>query len=769
MLIATSCSTHTIVGESKSIIKINTPICGIPDFIVAGPTTGLFIGVSEYSETAGVWSTPAHAFSAALFMAPFFIGGEQAIWQDLNMAVHGHFGPNLLDKNEGRSIAYSKDGKVFAFGADYISVDIDGAKNRFFAKTALVNDLCFSSDGKLLAWAANSGFAQIVDLTGDYLNPITFFHHEPVYTIRFSKDDTYVLTVTPSNTVQVWRTDGGGKPQIYAGTPRSISHPYASSRYLNLYDGEIGASFSSDDSHILVSQMGGVSIYPIGSEKRSKFLRGKGGGIHGIGYSRDGSYVGMTNYGGKTKIWNVSQKSYCYLPGDNFYREVPPLFSTDNSRVAVQRKDGGLEVWNSNGKGPPILLFGRPLAFSPDGAHLLINIPDEGVWLWNLLSVPRASNVAPYRNSEPIKAVFSPGGEEIAIVFRDGFSAIYPGIPREPSPYNFTLLTDTSVLVGQAETDEGIMEKDRDSLSYLLDSPFEATKYAYIRTSHQKYHRLSFGALDRISGAYNLLLKYARTGSMRFSERPVTKARIKESIEKTLKSASRTQERYGRVLVVLYISAHGWLGQDGRPYLLPADAMGRDPATWIAYEDILSTLDRFINKDGVPSPHRRAIVVFDTCQIQAVKTNRQTFTYPEAPEGVTVIFSTSPGQYAWHWSSLIKISKDIKVMEETRWGIPPPPKADRGKFEEEYSMNMSVVPVASACALYTYYYGYNQGRGVNRSAGIDINMWVSYLKRQADVYLRDIEEYRNHGKSQDIQVFYGNDKNKRMRLFGIVE
>jgi hypothetical protein len=183
---------------------------------------------------------------------------------------------------------------------------------------------------------------------------------------------------------------------------------------------------------------------------------------------------------------------------------------------------------------------------------------------------------------------------------------------------------------------------------------------------------------------------------------PVTKQRILGALSGTIANARSVLETQGRVMLITYVSAHGWTGRDGRPYLLPADADSDDPATWISYDEVLRPFYEFGAEVEAAAPadgdtRALAIVILDTCQIQRYQGSEQPAPsrHDLSRPGVIVVQSTSPGRYAWHWTQTYTSDKTVSVDKETRWGFPPPPKAERGRVVSALSAGMSVLPVAS--------------------------------------------------------------------------
>lgn len=182
----------------------------------------------------------------------------------------------------------------------------------------------------------------------------------------------------------------------------------------------------------------------------------------------------------------------------------------------------------------------------------------------------------------------------------------------------------------------------------------------------------------------------------------------KNLLDKTLDALGRAEEmaqKNGSVVFIFYISAHGWIGADGRSYVLPSDADFNIPTTWIDQQEILELTGKFLSRSKSDGLNRKAIVVFDTCRsARGVLPDRLAVGASKALQNAFVVETTSPGSYAWHWTMNTETKGNIEVTSESRWGFPlPPPKAKRGPIESRLSANMSVAPMASSCAISEFF------------------------------------------------------------------
>lgn len=230
----------------------------------------------------------------------------------------------------------------------------------------------------------------------------------------------------------------------------------------------------------------------------------------------------------------------------------------------------------------------------------------------------------------------------------------------------------------------------------------------------------------------------------------VRRARIETSLAEGIAAAERTHEKQGRVMLVIYVAAHGWLGPDGQPYFLAADAVEKDPATWISYRSVLESVEAFLGRNAPGSTSRSALVIFDTCQISPGGMDMPPAALPTAP-GLVLVQSTSPGQYAWHWTGTDVMTQHVDVVKETRIGVGLPPKARRGDFTTELSSTMSVLPLANQCSLADATRAHKAQAGTD-DRQIGAREWFASLKRKSAFYLAQIPEMQQLGRRQDISI-----------------
>ncbi len=268
---------------------------------------------------------------------------------------------------------------------------------------------------------------------------------------------------------------------------------------------------------------------------------------------------------------------------------------------------------------------------------------------------------------------------------------------------------------------------------------------------------------DPIHNEIDLVLKSSEQRKEPSLTKPVDKNRMLAAIHDAINEARKSFLENGRVLLIIYISAHGQIWHDGQPYILPSDAVAKDPTTWLAYRDIIATTRKFLEEGG-KQPNKHAIVFLDTCQTNVSETSSLRPARFRIPQGMTLVQSASPGQYAWHWTSATKEQGTIN-KEEKRWGFPkrPPEKLADGPFEKSTVGRMSVLPLASTCFVNDELPSYLDK--ADRAFVIVAHQWIESMKDWGDIFMENIPDKQASGMSQDINIQYGTEIDRNLPIF----
>lgn len=692
---------HDVITNTHTALTYPPPPPSTEGLALVFPTVGLFIGVSEYGQPSTMPFTPAHTLSAALLHQAFFDAATRSEQNSRKKAL-GIPASNYFDTHTKSvcAAAFSKDGTRFITG----SVDgtvvirrVDGSGNAVLLRsTDRACSVAFSRNGSLVVIGAGKA-AMIFPSTGKG-EQISLKHPADLWSAEFSPDGSRILTVAADGVIRVWPVRINAEPlvQIPAeecqGTDKKLypSHPIA--------------QFSPSGTQVASAACSDIRVWPTTDPRASKLLGRHIGIVNSVAFSPDGLRIVSTGPD-VARIWSADGAKAQPLASNHEGVPTSAVFSSDGAHLAVGYSSGYAEVWRSDGGGVPVPLADRghnvhSLEFSADGKYLLV-CTDGFAWVQDVAAEEEVIEIPTLETGgdEFAKAqsfdtthkylpkyvlavetaVFSPAGDRIVAGYSDGSVAIHPGVPPLKNPEfradRLTVLADLQ------------MNREEPTSSMALDFLLQLR-----------------GALPHLrvvrSKGANKDASLYRFGSGQL----VTRDQIFKSLSHSIQQADAEAALHDRVLLVIYVAAHGWTAEDGRAYFLPADADANKPNTWISYEDFLKPVQDFVardsdahspSSDSVVQRQKNAIVILDTCQIARNGELRPSKLRRLARPGLMILEGTSPGRYAWHWTATFESQGFTKVEKEARWGFPPPPKAKRGPIAINLSTTMSTLPLAS--------------------------------------------------------------------------
>ncbi len=166
-------------------------------------------------------------------------------------------------------------------------------------------------------------------------------------------------------------------------------------------------------------------------------LSGHEGGVEDLEFSPDGNRLVSSGDDGTIRLWPV--KDGFVGAGEVVARFEDVVwgvtFDHVGRRIASVGEDGSVRLWNAD----TAAQIGAPLAnrtgdflsvaFSPDGAGLMVGNGEGQIWGWDIASgKPIMQPILGVHSSDVWELVFSPAGDRIATASSDGTSALvsYP-------------------------------------------------------------------------------------------------------------------------------------------------------------------------------------------------------------------------------------------------------------------------------------------------------------------------------------------------------
>lgn len=241
----------------------------------------------------------------------------------------------------------------------------------------------------------------------------------------------------------------------------------------------------------------------------------------------------------------------------------------------------------------------------------------------------------------------------------------------------------------------------------------------------------------------------------------MTRQRLLGRVRGIVDRARDVADATGGVLLVIYVCSHGIIDAEGRPRLIPSDATATDPRSWIGFDEILAPVFDLVGRGPNPDQARQAIVFFDCCQrvdAAAPSSVRLSDTLPEPPPGVALVAAVSPGQWAWHFASKMKVVGEVDASKRGLLGIPLPAAEKTGHIDEAYAGFMSVFPLATRCAMNSAARAFDAQFGSDPTvsqADMTVEEWISEIQQLVAELLEDDPVRRRAGGRQDVQLKVG--------------
>ncbi|WP_420642255.1 protein kinase domain-containing protein [Candidatus Leptofilum sp.] len=252
----------------------------------------------------------------------------------------------------------------------------------FSGHTGGINDVAFSSDGRLLATASQDTEIKLWDVgSGQEIGVLTE-HGRAVNAVAFNPDSTILATAGDDGFIILWNT--------------------ATQQLVAVLNGQEGAvtdlAFNPAGDRLLASyDSSALRLWDVGNRRSLLRLLGHTSRVQAVAFSQDGRRFASGGADGRIIIWNGESGASLFSiepssGSDSQLIQINGLtYSPDDAYLLAANSNGTAAVWSANNASLVFRVTGHAVqlddvAYSPDGLLFATASSDSTVKVWNAAS-----------------------------------------------------------------------------------------------------------------------------------------------------------------------------------------------------------------------------------------------------------------------------------------------------------------------------------------------------------------------------------------------